>query len=138
MIRARKLLTDRRGAVGVTAAAGLALLALVAAMAIDLGGLALHARRLQGAADLAALAAAGNLDGAAAAAQATAQANVARGPLSVETAIGRYTPDKAVARREPLQRGRRRTQRGPRDADGARAAVLQPVADGPRPGRRRP
>ena len=94
---AHRLLGDRRGAVGVTAAAALALLALVAAMAIDLGGLALHARRLQGAADLAALAAASHLDAATAAAQATAQSNVARGPLSVETTTGRYTPDRAVA-----------------------------------------
>ena len=56
MDAARRLLADRSGAVGVTAAAVVAFLALVAAVAIDLGGLALHARRLQGAADLAALA----------------------------------------------------------------------------------
>lgn len=90
---ARHLLADRRGAVGVTAAAAIAFLALVAAVAIDLGGLALHARRLQGAADLAALAAARSLDEAAATAQATAAANVTRGPLTVETTVGRYFPD---------------------------------------------
>ena len=97
MDAARRLLTDRSGAIGVTAAAAVAVLALVAAVAIDLGGLALHARRLQGAADLAALSAARDLDSAAATAEATAQANIARGPLSVETTIGRYTPDKTVA-----------------------------------------
>jgi len=93
----RRTLLDRRGAVGVTAALGASLLCLVAAVAIDLGGLALHARRLQGAADLSALAAVRDLQAAQAAARLTAQANLPAEGLEVDAAVGRYTPDPSLS-----------------------------------------
>ena len=97
MIARRRFFDDRRGAVGIVAAAGASLLCLVAAVAIDLGALALHARRMQGAADLSALSAVSRLDSAASAAEATAAANLSADDLSVETAIGRYTADPALS-----------------------------------------
>ena len=52
---------DRRGAVAVIAAVAGGLLCLFTAAVIDLGVLVLHTRRVQGAADLAALSAVRNL-----------------------------------------------------------------------------
>lgn len=97
MARLDRLARDRRGAVGVVAAGGACLLCLVAAVAIDLGALALHARRLQGAADLSALSAVRDLNRASSAAQATAGANLPARDLKVETVVGRYTPDRSLA-----------------------------------------
>ena len=97
MARLDRLARDRRGAVGVVAAVGACLLCLVAAVAIDLGALALHARRLQGAADLSALSAVRDLNRASSAAQATAGANLPARDLKVETIVGRYTPDRSLA-----------------------------------------
>jgi uncharacterized membrane protein len=95
---ARGFLSDQRGAVAVMAAVGGGVLCLAAAVAVDLGALALHGRRLQGAADLAALSAARDLDHADLAARATARDNVTSGaPLSVATEVGLYTPNKALA-----------------------------------------
>lgn len=68
----------------------------MAALTIDLGSLALYARQLQGAADLAALSGARDMDHAEAAARATAAANTA---ATVSTAVlkGRYVSDRAIA-----------------------------------------
>lgn len=96
MIVQRRFIEDRRGAVGIIAAAGASLLCLVAAVAIDLGALALHARRMQGAADLAALSAVTRIDTAASAAEATAAANLPASDLEVETVVGRYQADPAL------------------------------------------
>ena len=89
-----RLHRDRRGGVAVLAAAAGALICVMAAVAVDVGGLALHGRRLQGAADLAALAAAADLDRADAAGRATAEANMGPGVLT-EVRRGRYVADPA-------------------------------------------
>ncbi|MFN7106738.1 MAG: TadG family pilus assembly protein [Brevundimonas sp.] len=94
---------DRRGAVAVIAAVAGGVLCIVTAVTIDLGVLALHTRRVQGAADLAALSAVHNLGQGEAivgrAAQATVQANVAPDiSVTVATTLGVYAPDPARAR----------------------------------------
>ena len=101
---------DRRGAVAVIAAVAGGLLCIVTAVTIDLGMLALHTRRVQGAADLAALSAAHNLEQGEAvvgrAAQATVQANVAPDlSVTVATTLGVYAPDPARARDERFTAG---------------------------------
>ncbi len=90
---------DEAGGVATMVAAAGTLLCVLAAIVVDLAGLALAGRSLQGAADLAALSAAANLDRAELAAEATAQANL--GGVSVLVATGRYTPD---ATRPPPER----------------------------------
>ena len=94
---------DRRGAVAVIAAVAGGVLCIVTAVTIDLGVLALHTRRVQGAADLAALSAVHSLGQGEAivgrAAQATVQANVAPDvSVTVATTLGVYAPDPARAR----------------------------------------
>lgn len=101
---------DRRGAVAVVAAVVGGLLCLFTAAVIDLGVLVLHTRRVQGAADLAALSAVRNLaqgEGAVwRAAQATVEANVAPDvSVTVATALGVYTPDPAKARNDRFMTG---------------------------------
>ena len=101
---------DRRGAVAVIAAVAGGLLCLFTAAVIDLGVLVLHTRRVQGAADLAALSAVRNLaqgEGAVSrAAQATVEANVAPDvSVTVATALGVYTPDPAKARNDRFMTG---------------------------------
>ena len=89
-------------------AAGLALLSLLAAMVVDLAFLEMEGRRLQSAADLAALSAARDLDRAAAAAAATARDNLS-GPLrdahAVETTTGAYDPDPRTPPRQRFRAG---------------------------------
>ncbi|WP_292080666.1 MULTISPECIES: TadG family pilus assembly protein [Brevundimonas] len=101
---------DRRGAVAVIAAVAGGLLCLFTAAVIDLGVLVLHTRRVQAAADLAALSAVRNLaqgEGAVSrAAQATVEANVAPDvSVTVATALGVYTPDPAKARNDRFMTG---------------------------------
>jgi uncharacterized membrane protein len=72
----------------------------MAALTVDVGSLALHARQLQGAADLAALSGARDLDHAEAAARATAQANAGAG-VTAAVLKGRYVSDRTLA---PAQR----------------------------------
>ncbi|PVM92036.1 hypothetical protein DDF67_05765 [Caulobacter endophyticus] len=67
----------------------------LAAMAVDLGSVYLQARRLQGVADLAALAAAGDIARAQAAADATVEINPVGGAVTAEVARGRYDPSAA-------------------------------------------
>lgn len=94
----RRLVEDRRGGVAVLGAVAGGLMCLATAAGIDLGMLALHARRLQGAADLAALSAARDLARAESAAQATARANVpGRTTVAVRTETGVYAADRARA-----------------------------------------
>lgn len=90
-----RLAEDRRGGVSALGVIGLALACLVAAVAIDLGALALRARTLQGAADLAAMSAAMSLPEASAAANATADANLT-GDFSIQTQLGQYIADETV------------------------------------------
>lgn len=72
----RRLLQDRRGGIAIGGAAGGLFACITAAVVVDGAGIALHARRVQAAADLAALAAARDLPRAAIAAEATARSNV--------------------------------------------------------------
>lgn len=106
---------DKNGGVAVISAVGAALACIAAAIAVDLGALALHARKVQGAADLGALAAAGRLDRAKAAAASTIALNLVS-VRSVETETGRYRPDPA---RTPDQR----FEPGAGDVDAARVTV---------------
>ena len=99
-VRAQRFGRDRRGAIAAVAGG---LLCLFAAAAIDLGVLVLHTRRVQGAADLAALSAVQNLARGEAmmrlAALDTVEANVSPDvSVTVATAQGVYTPDPAKAR----------------------------------------
>lgn len=87
---------NRRGGVAIMAAAGGALLCALAALAVDVGSVALHARKVQGAADLAALSAVRDLDAAERAAQATVRANL-DDAAQVRVAVGAYSPDRGLA-----------------------------------------
>lgn len=92
------LAADRRGAAAVTVALGGAVLCGMAAAAIDLGSVALTARHVQAAADLAALAAARDLPRREAAARATVLDNLGAGPAAeVRVLAGRYVADRALA-----------------------------------------
>ncbi|PXA88487.1 hypothetical protein DMC25_10970 [Caulobacter sp. D4A] len=69
----------------------------LAALAVDLGSVYLQSRRLQGVADLAALAAAADLDRADRAASATVEVNPVGGAVAVQVAKGRYDAQKTAA-----------------------------------------
>ncbi|MBL8550613.1 MAG: hypothetical protein JNJ73_11570 [Hyphomonadaceae bacterium] len=91
----KRFLRARRGSVGVMTAVSGVVLVGFAAFATDVGAIYLDARRLQGAADLAAIAAAQNLPRADAAARATLRANGWRN-AQVRVETGAYTPDPAL------------------------------------------
>lgn len=86
---------DEAGGVATMVAAAGTLLCVLAAIVVDLAGLALAGRTLQGATDLAALSAAANLERAQLAAEATAVANL--GEVETRTVTGRYRPDASQA-----------------------------------------
>lgn len=100
MNRSQSFWRDRSGGIATMGAAGAGLLCLLAAVVIDVGAIALAARRAQTAADLGALAAARDLAHAQRAARATAEDNVGV-DLSVTTTTGAYAPNAAVV---PAQR----------------------------------
>ncbi len=87
---------DRRGVIATTVAMAGGVLCGLAALTIDVGSLALKARQLQGAADLAALSAARDRDHAQAAASATASDNLGT-PIGAQIVLGRYVADPDVA-----------------------------------------
>ncbi|MBA2933210.1 hypothetical protein HZF05_03785 [Sphingomonas sp. CGMCC 1.13654] len=91
---------DRRGAVTIIAAGSLIALLAATALAVDMGSVYLNGRRLQGAADAAALAAAGSSDANGAARLALSSNGVADAQVSALTR-GSYTPDAALT---PVQR----------------------------------
>lgn len=95
-LRVRSFGRDREGGVAIIVAAASFLIVILAALAVDLGSMALKARHVQGAADLASLAAARDLPRAQAAAQATARANLGN-DIEVQTTVGVYVGDPAVA-----------------------------------------
>lgn len=95
-LRPQSFLGDRRGGIAIIAAVAGGLICAFAAVSVDVGSLVLHARKLQGAADLAAMAAASDLARAEVAGRATAAANMGQGVVS-EVIRGRYDPDKARA-----------------------------------------
>lgn len=83
---------DRRGGVAIMVALCGTMILAAAATAVDLGSVHLVSRRAQGAADLAAIAAASDLVRGAEAARATAHANMAS-KVGVEIAFGHYAAD---------------------------------------------
>lgn len=89
-------LKDRAGAVSIIAAFSSVLILGFAAVAVDLGSIFLETRKLQGAADLAAIAAARDIGNAQAAAEATIAANGYTGPVQVQVVLGTYTPDSSI------------------------------------------
>lgn len=94
MTAPRRLARDERGGVAIMTAASLVAACAAAALAVDLGSVALTARRAQGAADLAALAAARDLSRAGAAAQATARDNL-KVLTAARAVTGAYSPDRS-------------------------------------------
>ncbi len=85
---------DERGSIATMTAIFGTVICALAAMTVDVASVALQGRALQGAADLAAMSAAQNLDQAVLAAQATAQANMDQ--VSVQVVVGRYQADPAL------------------------------------------
>lgn len=88
---------DERGSVAVLSAFLALIGCLAAAVSVDVGSVALNARRLQGAADLAAMAAAADLTDAQGAANRTTAANAPGEDITTEITLGRYTPDRDLA-----------------------------------------
>lgn len=97
LVTRRRFWRNERGSVAIMSAILALVGCLVAALAIDVGSVALNARRLQGAADLAAMAAAADLDNAQNAATLTAEANAPDADVTVGTVLGQYAPDPDIA-----------------------------------------
>jgi uncharacterized membrane protein len=118
--RFRRLSRDRRGGVTLIAAGSLIALLATTALAVDMGTVYVSSRRLQGAADAAALAAATNPQDANGAIQRTIIANtLARASISA-LSKGSYTPDASIA---PTQR----YVAGADPADAAQVTLTQDV-----------
>ena len=92
----RRLREDQRGGVAIIVALAAAMLIGSAAVGIDLGSIYLESRKLQGVADLAAMAAARDIDKARTAAEATVAANGLGSNVTVELELGSYTPDAKI------------------------------------------
>lgn len=95
--RLRRFGRDQQGTAAIIVASGLSMSIALGALAVDLGYVYMQSRKLQGIADLAAMAAARDLAHADAAAQATARANGWDHPLTVAVTTGAYKQDAAVA-----------------------------------------
>ncbi len=100
-----RLLSAREGSIAVVMALFLGISVILCALAIDIGSLYLERRTAQGAADLAALAAASDLDRAEEAARATLAAN-GFGDVALAVTKGRYEGDATLAPRERFAPGR--------------------------------
>lgn len=92
----RTLATERSGNVSILLATALSSLMAVSALAVDAGTLFLEKRRLQGIADAAALAAAGDIPNRRANAQAAIDANGGNPASITELVVGSYVPDVAA------------------------------------------
>ncbi len=112
----RDFARNEAGGVATMVAAAGTLLCVLAAVVVDLAGLALAGRTLQGAADLAALSAAANLDRAQLAAESTARANL--DAVQVDGKTGRYDPD-------PMRRVSERFLQGEAPANAARVTLTR-------------
>lgn len=95
--RLSRALSAEDGSIAVLMALFLAVSVVLCAVAVDLGSLYLERRSVQGAADLAAMAAAADIDHAEAAARATLAANGFGGVRSLSVLKGRYEADAALA-----------------------------------------
>jgi len=94
--RVRRLLWDRAGGITIVAAFALPVMIGAAALAVDIGSAALDARRLQGMADAAALAAALDPSQAEALARASVVASGWTRPVRIVAQPGRYSIDAAI------------------------------------------
>lgn len=97
----RRMRGDQKGTIVIMAAALLPVVLGAAALAVDLGSLYVERRQAQGAADLAAIAAAADLDKADAAVKATLAANGITDAKVLKVTKGHYQPDPKVP---PAQR----------------------------------
>lgn len=93
-----KLRSQNDGSVAIIAATCGMLIVASIALVVDAGFVFSQSRKLQGMADLAAIASARNLEMAQAAADATVSANGWDGPVSANVALGAYSHTKTVAR----------------------------------------
>ena len=93
----RPFLQDERGGVAIMTSAFAGVMLVLAALAVDLGSIFLQSRKLQGAVDLAAMAAAADLPHAEAAARATLVSNGWTGPIELVVEPGVYAADPAKA-----------------------------------------
>lgn len=92
-----RLRRDRRAGVGIMIAAAMPVLVGATALAVDLGSAMLETRQLQGAADAAAMAAAGDPSRADALARAALATNRWPGAVTVATTTGHYSGDSTIA-----------------------------------------
>jgi uncharacterized membrane protein len=97
--------SNEDGGIALIGAVAMSALLGTTALVVDMGSVFMQTRRLQGTADLAALAAARDLDHAEAAALATARANGWDGPLTVVVEKGTYTRDPSLAAKARFQVG---------------------------------
>jgi uncharacterized membrane protein len=91
------LARDERGATTIVVALALTCLLSLASLGLNLAAIYLQSRRLQGAADLAALAAAQDIDRAQAAADAAVQANRFSSEVRAQVTLGVYAPLRDIA-----------------------------------------
>lgn len=92
-----RLRRDRRAGVGIMIAAAMPVLVGATALAVDLGSAMLETRQLQGAADAAAMAAAGDPSRADALARAALATSHWPGAVTVATTTGHYSGDSTIA-----------------------------------------
>lgn len=104
--RVLRFFGDTGGAIGIVLAAFLTVAVSLSALAVDMGAIYLERRTMQGAADLAAVAAASDLDRADAAARATLAANGFGAVRALSVTKGRYEPDALVAPGARFEAGR--------------------------------
>jgi len=90
--RLQRFADDREGGVAIIVAAFMVVLVILLALAVDVGSVVLRSREIQGAADLAALAAARDLPRAQVAATATVRENLGQNTVTL-TEVGVYTAD---------------------------------------------
>lgn len=102
----RCFVRDQQGAIGIMLALFMTVAVTLCALAVDMGALYLERRTMQGAADLAAVAAASDLDRAEDAARATLAANGFGDVGSLAVVRGRYVRDAALAPGARFEAGR--------------------------------
>jgi uncharacterized membrane protein len=101
----KRFVADRRGAVAVIVLAYMGVVLAALGLAVDVGSVFTASRKLQGMADLAAMAAANDLGDAASAAQATANSNGWSGPVSAATTLGDYQASSSIPVAQRFQPG---------------------------------
>ena len=107
----RRLRRDEGGTIVILAAVMLPVVLGAAAIAVDLSSLYVERRQAQGAADLAAMAGAADLDRAQAAVEATLKVNGITKTNSLKVTKGNYTPDAKLAVADRFRAGAQRPDR---------------------------